>query len=57
MSRQKSKCQKWIVCGFVVGIIGFIVVNIYFFEVINMAYLIMLVVYFIRFLYLIKTEE
>ncbi len=46
MSRQ----NKIVICGFVVGIIIFIVVNIIHPEVFNMLYLLMLIIYFLRFL-------
>ena len=57
MSSQKSSYQKWIICGFVLGIILFSIINIINCDVFNLGYLIMLVVYFIRFLYLMKVEN
>jgi len=56
MSSQKSSYQKWIICGFVLGIILFSIINIINCDVFNLGYLIMLIVYFIRFLYLMKVE-
>jgi len=53
MSRQ----NKIVICSFVVGIIAFVIVNIIHFELYNMLYLLMLVVYFVRFLYNKKQEK
>ena len=58
MKTQNYKKQKmYVVCGFVVAIIGFIIINILHFGIYNLLYLIMLVFYFIKFLYLESTAK
>lgn len=56
--KPKKKDPKVIaVCGFVVGIIVFTIINILRFEVYSFLYLVMLIVYFFRFLYNLRHER
>ena len=56
-TRKYEKQMLYVVCGFVVAIIGFIIINIFNFGVYNLFYLIMLIFYFIKFLYLQRVEK
>lgn len=57
MEPKKRNPKIIVMSGFVVGIIAFIIINVVKFEVFNMLYLLMLIFYFCRFLYLEKYEK
>lgn len=56
MPKQKSSKKK-VICCFVLGIVVMSIVCFYNFEVLNVSYLTVLIVYFIRFLYINREES
>ena len=57
MKPQKKNPKVIVVCGFVVCIILFTLINIFNFSVYRFIYLIMLIIYFFKFLYNEKHKE